>query len=101
MQWVMKNFAWSPKPSDRLRWREEVESLKRKLSTEPSASIKLGEKEVFISREDFAEATATLSARLRPVVRRCLRDAGVTPGHLDGVLLVGGATRMSDRKSVV
>ncbi len=44
---------------------------------------------------------AELEALIRPIVertgvasRRALRDAGVKPGELDGVILVGGATRV-------
>ena len=51
-------------------------------------------KELTVSRADFVAATREVTARLRPVVRRCLSDAGITPAHLDGVLLVGGASRM-------
>ncbi len=92
--WISREFQWSPLPPDKVRWREQVESLKRKLTRQETGTIFLGEKEVNISRDDFTTAAAELTARLRPVVRRCLRDGGVWPQHLDGVLLVGGASRM-------
>jgi molecular chaperone HscC len=92
--WIMNEFHWKPADEDRLRWREQVETLKRKLSTEERVMVKIGDKEAPVSRYDFYGATADLTARLRPVVRRALRDAGLTPQHLDAVLLVGGASRM-------
>lgn len=92
--WVQNEFHWKPAAGDTLRWREQVEMLKRKLSREETATISMGGKEAPISRADFRSATADLTARLRPVVRRALRDAQLTPAQLDAVLLVGGASRM-------
>src|SRR5205814_7889204 len=56
--------------------------------------VDLGGRVVSLSRDLFDRATAGLTGRLRPVVRRCLSDAGFTTRDLDDVLLVGGATRM-------
>jgi len=92
--WIAKEFHWKPADAERLRWREQVEQLKRRLSREERATILLGDKEAPITRNDLYNATAELTARLRPVVRRALRDAKLTPQHLDAVLLVGGASRM-------
>lgn len=92
--WIAREFGWSPGSENANRWREQVESLKRALSRAESASVMLGEREARIDRDDFAEATRALTARLRPVVLRCLRDAQITPSHIDAVLLVGGASRM-------
>lgn len=77
-----------------VRWRALVESLKRRLSAGERAGIVLAGNELVVSREDFAKATVSLTARMRPIVQRCLRDAGVGVDRLDAVLLVGGATRM-------
>lgn len=92
--WLRQEFHWQPADKDALRWREKVEQLKRALTTETTASIPIGDKPATISRADFVTATAEISARLRPVVRRALRDAGLTHAQLDAVLLVGGASRM-------
>lgn len=92
--WIMNEFHWQPPDSEKLRWREQVEQLKRKLSREERGTLRLGDREAPISRSDFITATAELTERLRPVVRRALRDAKLTPQHLDAVLLVGGASRM-------
>lgn len=74
--------------------RPRIESLKRRLSVQPRVGIVVAGHELTISREDFAEAGATLTARLRPVVTQCLRDARLARENLDAVLLVGGASRM-------
>lgn len=92
--WLEKEFRYNPTPQEAGKWREQVEQLKRKLSREERGSILLHGKEAPISRGDFRSCTTALSQRLRPVVRRALRDANLTPKHLDAVLLVGGASRM-------
>jgi molecular chaperone HscC len=92
--WIQNEFRWKPANGDAMRWREQVEMLKRKLTREEHSSIALDGKVAPISRADFFTATSDLTARLRPVVRRALRDAQLTPAQLDAVLLVGGASRM-------
>jgi molecular chaperone HscC len=92
--WIQKEFHWQPSSQDVRRWREKVEMLKRELTLSEKAVFSINGKDAPISRADFRAATAELSVRLRPVVRRALRDANLTPKHLDAVLLVGGASRM-------
>jgi molecular chaperone HscC len=93
-QWIMKEYHYQPSPADTGRWRAKIEQLKRRLSIDDKAIIDLGEVQVPVTRGDFQASTTDLTARLWPVVRRCLRDAGVTPKHLNAVLIVGGASRM-------
>ena len=93
-KWLRQKGEWKPEAIAALRWREMVEQVKRELSAGETATIMIQGKELTVSRADFVAATRELTARLRPVVRRCLSDAGITPAHLDGVLLVGGASRM-------
>ncbi len=76
------------------RLRQVVEVAKRHLAIQDAVTIPVGSREIAITREGFAALTAALTARLRPVVRRCLRDAGLAASDLDDVLLVGGASRM-------
>ncbi len=93
-QWIEREFNWNPPAVDFMRWRERVEVLKRELSKQTSTTISLHGKEAPITRDDFISSTAEITARLRPVVRRAMRDAGLTPKQIDAVLLVGGASRM-------
>jgi molecular chaperone HscA len=53
-----------------------------------------GETVVRITRDELDQLIAPLVARTGLACRRALRDAGVTASELDGVILVGGATRM-------
>ncbi|MFO0933422.1 MAG: Hsp70 family protein [Planctomycetota bacterium] len=79
---------------ERARVRQRVEVAKRSLSASDRVEVDVGGATVVVTRGDFDAATAELTARLRPVVRRCLRDAGIAAADLDDVLLVGGASRM-------
>lgn len=54
-----------------------------------------------IVREEFEKMSSQLLLRLRQPVERALRDAELTPGEIDAIILIGGATRMPVIKSVV
>jgi len=92
--WIMNEYRWKPEEGDKLRWRDQVDQLKRRLTKGDSAVIPVAERELRVSREDFRAATSELTLRLRHVVRRALRDAKLAPQYLDAILLVGGASRM-------
>ena len=47
-----------------------------------------------VKRADFEAATAHLTARSLAAVRRALRDAQLSPAEVQGVVMVGGSTRM-------
>jgi molecular chaperone HscA len=53
-----------------------------------------GQRRVPISRARFEELIRPLLERTGVACRRALKDAGVGPAELDGVILVGGATRV-------
>jgi len=54
-----------------------------------------------VSRAEFDAATAALTERTVAALRRVLRDARVTPEQVQGVVLVGGATRMPALRQAV
>ena len=81
-------------PASQGALRAQIESLKRRLSARPQTAITIEGHELMVSRMDLEEAGADLTARLRPVLIRCLRDADIKPADLGDVLLVGGASRM-------
>uniref|UniRef100_UPI0025D299E7 Fe-S protein assembly chaperone HscA n=1 Tax=uncultured Variovorax sp. TaxID=114708 RepID=UPI0025D299E7 len=54
-----------------------------------------------IARVDFDAATHALTQRTLAAVRKALRDARMAPGELQGVVLVGGATRMPQIREAV
>ncbi len=47
-----------------------------------------------IRRTEFEDIVRTVIARTTPAVKRALRDAGLRPDEIDGVILVGGSTRV-------
>jgi molecular chaperone DnaK len=54
-----------------------------------------------ITRTTFRDICEELFERLASPCRRAMTDAGVTPQRVDGVLLVGGATRMPGIADVI
>lgn len=86
------------------RIREAAEKAKIELSAAMSTTISLpflysdrnGAKhlETTLTRAKFDELTAHLVSATTGPVEQALRDAGLQPGQLDRVLLVGGSTRI-------
>jgi molecular chaperone HscA len=54
-----------------------------------------------VSRADFEGVTSALTARTMTVVRKTLRDAKLTADEVQGVVMVGGSTRMPQIRRVV
>ncbi|MEY2686716.1 MAG: hypothetical protein RL375_914, partial [Pseudomonadota bacterium] len=54
-----------------------------------------------LTREVFEAQTATLVARTIGPLKRALRDAGVKAPDVDGIVMVGGSTRMLHVRSAV
>jgi molecular chaperone HscA len=61
---------------------------------EAQIPTKAGDKTVRIARDRFDALIAPLLERTGLACRRALKDAGLTKQQLDGVILVGGATRV-------
>jgi molecular chaperone HscA len=73
--------------------------LKHRLSSESTALTPLtrvdgSQATLEVSREELNQLVRPLLERTGKAVRRALRDAGIQAKDLDGVILVGGATRM-------
>ena len=83
---------------------EAAEKAKQELSTVPQTQISLpfitadqhGPKHLdhTLTRAQFEDLTADLTARCVPPFKQALRDAGIEASAIDEVVLVGGATRM-------
>ena len=54
-----------------------------------------------LTRDDFETATRALTDRTIAAVRKALRDARLKPDDLQGIVLVGGATRMPQVRAAV
>ena len=59
-----------------------------------SAFLSSAEARFDVKRSDFEAITADLTARSMAAVRRALRDAHLTRDEVQGVVMVGGSTRM-------
>lgn len=77
------------------------EALTDAESVEFVAGLAAGELRVPVSREEFERATAALTDRTIAAVRKALRDARLGTDELQGIVLVGGATRMPQVRSAV
>ena len=60
-----------------------------------------GSAQLSITRARFDELVQPLLARAGAACRRALKDAGMKPEELDGIILVGGATRVPAVRSYV
>ncbi|BAU89871.1 heat shock protein 70 [Methylorubrum populi] len=92
-------------PGDRARLLRVAEAVKRGLTAAPEAAyeIRLGEavRRGQLDRARLEAAAAPLLHRLRAPLERALSDSGKRLADLDGVILVGGATRMPVIRSLV
>ncbi|WP_426753553.1 Fe-S protein assembly chaperone HscA [Myxococcus sp. Y35] len=67
---------------------------KEALTDATSVELSAGGKTHTVTREDFDAWIQPFVQKTGTVCRRAMKDAGVTAGELDGVILVGGATRV-------
>lgn len=82
--------------------REAKELLSSKNETHVDAALVSGEQvQLKLSAATLAEITEHLVAKTIAPTRKALRDAGLTVDDIDGVVLVGGATRMPHLRKAV
>ncbi|MBB5367066.1 MULTISPECIES: Fe-S protein assembly chaperone HscA [unclassified Janthinobacterium] len=75
--------------------REIKELLSTKSETTIDAKLTSGEEiHLRITAEEFAAMTAHLVVKTMSAIKKALRDANVDADDVDGVVMVGGATRM-------
>ena len=95
-----------PSPEDSrlllMRSRDAKEMLTGHESAPIVATLSTGQRiDLALTAKVFCEITHNLVEKTLAPVRRALRDAGLKPGDLDGVVLVGGATRMREIRRAV
>lgn len=77
---------------------QTLETAKRRLGEQTAAEICFNHNNethaATISRQEFEQAAQPLMSRLRQPLERALRDAKLSPEEIDGIILVGGASRM-------
>ena len=74
--------------------RAAKEALTAHEATDLSVELSGGTLSVRVQRSDFEAATAALTQRCLSAVRKALRDAGLGKDEVQGVVMVGGSTRM-------
>jgi molecular chaperone HscA len=75
--------------------RQAKELLSTNAETTVEAILKSGEiVQVTVTAETFVEITRNLVAKTINAIRKAMRDANVSVEDVDGVVMVGGATRM-------
>ncbi|HRH71593.1 MAG TPA: Fe-S protein assembly chaperone HscA [Zoogloea sp.] len=98
--WMLDNAGISlPSDRDARRLLMKAREVKERLSLDESVSIRMtlergDEVDLAIDRSVFVEITRPLVAKTLKPVKKALRDAGLEPGDVKGVVMVGGATRM-------
>ena len=99
--WVLAQQGWNQalSASERAALHAEARRCKEALSFSEEAvifEVTLGERQIRqpVSPVDFEACTAHLTARTLTAVRKVLRDAGIDKSEVQGVVMVGGSTRM-------
>jgi molecular chaperone HscA len=91
--------------SDKAVLQKTARACKEALSTAPSVpfSARLSKASIHFEMKaaDFEAASAHLTQRTLTAVRKALRDAGLTREEIDGVVMVGGSTRMPQVRKAV
>ncbi len=92
------DFAWAPEDAGALR--AAARSAKEALSEQALVTMLCtrasdgSTRAASLSREQFDALTQDLVARTMGPVKRALRDAGIKAAEVDGVVMVGGSTRL-------
>lgn len=97
--------AESLTPITRSMLYKQAEQSKRILGTESAATmrivIKKEEYVLTIERSELEQLVQPLLIRLRQPIERALRDASLQPSDLDGIVMIGGATKMPLIKQII
>jgi molecular chaperone HscA len=90
---------------DKTRLKAAARATKEALTTSPEANLTWTHADqshaVKVTQQQFNEATAALTARCMSAVKKALRDAKVKADDIQGVVMVGGSTRMPQVQEAV
>jgi molecular chaperone HscA len=98
--WILDNAGISlPSDRDARRLLMKAREVKERLSLDESVPIRMtlesgDEVDLASTAAVFVEITRPLVAKTLKPVKKALRDAGLEPDEVKGVVMVGGATRM-------
>jgi molecular chaperone HscA len=104
--WRVGHKLADAKGGDTRRLLAAARDVKERLSSQDSADVDVtlsyGQKlHLRLARAEFESLTAALVQKTLAPTRKALRDAKLEPPDLDGVVLVGGATRMPHLQKAV
>ena len=105
--WIIEQAKLAPLSDQDMRIlmvkaRETKELLSSQVETHIDAVLNSGEEvHLTLTAATFAQITQHLVNKTITPTRRALRDAGLTVDDVDGVVLVGGATRMPHIRKAV
>jgi molecular chaperone HscA len=105
--WVLAKAGFSAldNAGDKAALQRAARAAKEALSTQVSVDFALdlsaGRLQVLLSKADFESATAALTAQSMTAVRKTLRDAKLDKHDIQGVVMVGGSTRMPQIQTAV
>jgi molecular chaperone HscA len=92
-------------PTDKAALQRAARTCKEALSNAPTAQFSVQLAKALVNfemkAEDFETATAHLTQRTLTASRKALRDAKLDKSDIDGVVLVGGSTRMPQVRKAV
>jgi molecular chaperone HscA len=105
-QWVLaQKGAQAITPQDKTQLKTAARQAKEALTLQADVLVDVALSaqvlSASISRVEFEAATAHLTLRCMSAVRKALRDAQLTPDDIQGVVMVGGSTRMPQIQSAV
>lgn len=78
-----------------------AEKAKRALSNRENHMVKVEKELIEISREEFEQAIESQIIQTEVVVKKTLKEAGLSPKDINEVFLVGGSTRVPAIKKIV
>ncbi|MFW5431522.1 MAG: Fe-S protein assembly chaperone HscA [Methylophilaceae bacterium] len=82
--------------------REAKEVLTNSATTHIASTLSTGDViDLTLSAETFTELTEVLVEKTLRPTKKALRDAGLTTGDVDGIVMVGGSTRMPQIQAAV
>ena len=105
--WIIEQAQLAPLSDEDTRTlmvkaREAKEILSSHSTTHIDAVLNSGEEiRLTITETEFAALTQQLISKTLPPCRKAMRDAGLSVDDIDGVVLVGGATRMPQVRKAV
>ena len=104
--WVSTQTGVQPQTAaDKAVWRIAARACKQALTDLEivafTAELSSGLISFDVEREEFKVQTAHLTAKSLSAVRRALKDAGLARDEVQGVVMVGGSTRMPQIREAV